>query len=101
MEFFQSNQYFKEDITSAKTIKRENNYYYYIEDNIFYKNRLDSKKEVLFAMEDPTEWNVYDSELLILKDDELYLYNSSAGLNRIVKYNELKYNYKNIYYLWK
>lgn len=100
-DFFKENQYFKEEITSSKSIKKERNYYYYYEDDIFYKNRTDSKRCLLFELSNPTEWNVYDGELLVLKDDTLYLYSDQTGLRRLVEYNELKYNYKNIYYLWK
>ena len=106
-EFIKEDQYFKnkriinKDITKAKDLIKEDNYYYYYNNNKMYKQLANSNKVLLFENNDIEEWNVFDRDILIRKDGGLYLYNDNLGLRLLIEYNELKYNYNNIYYLWK
>ena len=54
-----------------------------------------------FNLENVVEWKIKEKEWILLQDDTLYLYQEDLGLRKIVEYNELKYNYQNIYDLWK
>ena len=63
--------------------------------------KTNNNKILLFEIENIKDWKVIGEELLIIKDDILYWYNENKGLRKIIEYNELKYNYENIYTLWK
>ena len=84
-DFFKEKQIFNQN----KTIKLVGN-------KMMYQNKV-----LLFEMEDIKDWKVVGEDILILKEDVLYCYNEKNGLQKIVEYNELKYNYENIYTLWK
>jgi len=92
-----------EEITSSGELKKEYNYYYFYENNRFYK-ALDNNLKypiLLFEMNDISDWYIVDRGIVLVKEDTLYYYDDMVGLNKILESNELKYNYKNIYYLWK
>ena len=108
-DFFINNQYFDNKkikdnkITNSLELVKENNYYYYYENNKIYKV-LDSNKKhskLLFELDDIKEWKVYDDIILVMAKDTIYQYTEKEGLRKIVKSNELKYNYKNIYKIGK
>ena len=40
---------------------------------------------------------VKDNNIIVSRDDNLYRYNDDVGFVNIIKYNELKYNFENIY----
>ena len=74
---------------------------YYRDGNDFYRSN-DLNEDVytyLFKLKDVTDWKVINNNLLIISKDKLYIYNDLSGLKLIVKNNELKYNYKNIYFM--
>lgn len=101
--FFDNNLIIDKKITKSKELKKEYNYYYFIEDSKLYK-ALDTNKThriFLAELDNITDWLVRDREVLLLRDDTIYVYIDGKGLRKILTTNELKYNYKNIYDLWK
>ncbi|MBR2678301.1 MAG: hypothetical protein IKE63_02670 [Bacilli bacterium] len=101
--FFDNSYIVDKKVTSSKSLKKEYNYYYYVEDNKFYKVLESNKnhKILLFELDNITDWLIKDRELIVLKDDTIYLYTDQSGLKRVLSTNELRYNYENIYDLWK
>lgn len=107
-EFLKEKQYFNEKriidekITKDGELFKEDSIYYFKENNIFYKQLENYNRIQLFeAKENIDEWQIYKKDIILLKDEELYLYQDNSGLNKLLEYNELKYNKQNIYYLWK
>ena len=106
-DFFEKKQFFKnekiteEKITKSEDLIKENNIYYYKEDNSFYRQYENRNKVLLFEMENVEEWNVVNGKILFRIGDKLYLMEEGKKLKQLLEYNELKYNYQNIYYLWK
>ena len=106
-DFLMNYQYFKnvrvekKKITTSNDLVEEDNYDYFQEDGSFYKQMNGANRILLFTLEGVEEWNVFDKEIILKKEDSIYLYSDKAGLRKIIEYNELNYNYKNIVYLWK
>ena len=108
-DFFMNDQYFDnvfikdKKITDSLELIKEGNYYYYFKDNRIYRV-LDTNKKykiLLLELEDIKEWKVYDNTIIIMARDSIYTYTDQEGLRKIIKSNELKYNYKNIYKIGK
>ena len=101
-DFFMNDQYFDNTYTVDNKIK-DNNYYYYYKNNRIYKSLDTNKKhsKLLLELEDIKEWKVYNDIIVIMAKDTIYQYTEKEGLRKIVKSNELKYNYKNIYNIGK
>ena len=101
-DFFMNDQYFDNTYTVDNKIK-DNNYYYYYKNNRIYKSLDTNKKhsKLLLELEDIKEWKVYNDIIVIMAKDTIYQYTEKEGLRKIVKSNELKYNYKNIYKIGK
>ncbi|MBQ9018718.1 MAG: hypothetical protein IJ097_00165 [Bacilli bacterium] len=108
-DFFMNDQYFDNvylkdnKITDSIELIKEGNYYYYLKDNRIYRV-LDSNKKhhtLLLELDDIKEWKVYNNLIIIIAKDSIYTYTDKEGLRKIVKSNELKYNYKNIYKIGK
>lgn len=101
-DFFMKDQYFDSTYTVDNKIK-VNNYYYYYKNNRIYKSLDTNKKhsKLLLELDDIKEWKVYGDIVIIIAKDTIYQYTEKEGLRRIVKSNELKYNYKNIYKIGK
>ena len=51
--------------------------------------------------ENVEEWNLVGDKILFRIENQLYLFDEKEGIKVLLEYNELKYNAKNIYYLWK
>lgn len=107
-DFFMNNQYFDNEKLTDKTLtsldlRKEHNYFYYLEENKLYKVMDNNKKSpiLLFELSNVKEWKVIDRDILLIADDCLYFYSENSGLVKIVESNELKYNYKNICNVWK
>ena len=65
-------------------------------------NKLNNENNVLlFGLNDIKKWYVYEKDILLISNDELYLYNDKTGLRKIIEYNELKYNDDNLALFWK
>lgn len=104
-DFFLEEVYFNNyNITDknidSTDISEENNTIYYKKDNSFYK-RYENNDILLFNLDNVKEWSIQDKDILLLQANEVYLYNENNGLNKILEFNELNYNYKNIIRLWK
>ena len=79
------------------------NYYFTISDGSFYrlsKNNLD-KPIMLFNRLGLKEIKVVKDTIYFIIDDTLYYYNDNTGIQKIIKNNEWKYNYNNIYDIYK
>ena len=93
-DFFMKEQYFN---------KTNYDYDYFLEDNHFYKAQTKNKKKkiLLFELENVKEWTRVEDDIILISEDTIYHYNDNNGLVKILSSNELKYNYKNIYKVWK
>ena len=103
-DFFIKKQIFTNTFSrtiKSNDIKKEYDYFYYLENNEVYRQLEDGNKELLFELENIDEWNVYDRDILLISDGVVYLYNDEVGLVKILSSNELKYNYKDIVKMWK
>ena len=94
-QIFRNKKVLDEKISKVEHIK-ENNIYYYLENNNFYRQRLNRNKELLFSLDEIKEWKIISDKIVIISKDTLYIYDDSRGLVPIVKSNELNYNYDNI-----
>lgn len=107
-DYFMTEQYFSnmmidnKDI-SESPIKKDNDYYYYFEeDNLYQIYKEEPKHKILLlSLDNVKDWNIYDDKIILIKEDTIYCYTSETGLKEIIKSNELKYNYKNIYKVGK
>lgn len=108
-DYFMQNNYFDNNlikdskVTNSKELKKEYNYYYFIEDNKLYK-ALDTNKNhkiLLTEVDDVSHWLVRNREVVLLVDDTIYSYDDYSGLRKILTTNELKYNYENIFEVGK
>lgn len=108
-DFFIKDQYFDnvpikdKNVTDSLELVKEGNYYYYYKNGKIYKALENNKgnSKLLLELDDVKEWYVYDDAIIIMAKDTIYTYTDNEGLRRIVKSNELKYNYKNIYKIGK
>lgn len=101
VEYFKEEQLFANKKMVNKKVSNneyieEDNIYYFIENDNFYRQIKGRKKELLFNLENIKEWKVVNGKILLISDDILYIYKYNVGLKPILKSNELKYNYKNI-----
>ena len=94
-----SDFFIKDQIFNSEN--KEYNYYYSSKDDLFYKGLNNKNKILLFEFKNVKEWQAINRDILLLSDKYIYLYNDQVGLRKIVESNELKYNHKNIYKLWK
>lgn len=79
------------------------NYYFTTSDGSFYKlskNSLD-KPILLFNKSGLKEVKVVKDSIYFIINDTLYYYNDNTGIRKIIKNNEWKYNYNNIYGIYK
>ena len=106
-DFFSKKNYFKNErilnnkITSSKDLIQENNVYYFLEENKLYKNIDGYNNILLFEMKNIKDWFVINNNVILFIDNIVYLYNDIDGLKKIIEYNELNYNYKNIIKFWE
>lgn len=102
-DFFLEERYFNskyvENENYSEVIENKDKYYFRM-NNSFYE-KINDNNILLFELENVKEWQVYNDDILLLKDDEIYIYNEARGLCKIAEYNELNYNYQNIIKLWK
>ena len=84
----------------SKDIYMIDNYYYiYSKDGCFYRVNKDNIKDgvLLFRLNKASYYIIKDNNIIVSRDDNLYRYNDDVGFVNIIKYNELKYNFENIY----
>lgn len=94
-QIFYNKKVIDKKISNEEHIK-ENNVYYFLENNNFYRQRINRNKELLFSLDEIKEWKIISDKIIIISEDTLYLYDDNRGLVPIVKSNELNYNYENI-----
>ena len=94
-QLFSNKKYLNKKISKEELIN-ENNIYYYLEENNFYRQIKNREKELLFTLKDIKDWKIINGNILVLSDDIVYIYKENSGLKPIIQSNELKYNYKNI-----
>lgn len=109
-DYFSSKYYFN-SINVEKINKKfgnvdiieSGNYYYFMKDNIFYKQNKDYSGLFikLFKFDEVTDWKVVDNDIIFTVGDTLYLFTERYGIKPIARNNEFKYNYKNICNLYK
>ncbi len=99
-DFLMNEQYFSgfSTISGREVWETGNVFYYQVGDCIYrvYKSKK-NKPILLLKLDNIDAWEVKEGEIILLKDDTLYSYTDSVGLRKIIKTNELKYNYQNIY----
>ncbi len=82
----------------------ETNNYYYLDNNgeisKVYKKDL-SKRVVLFKLDGIKSVQTAKDTIYFIIDDTCFYYHENFGIRRILKRNELKYNYDNIYAVYK
>ena len=106
-DFFMKEQLFDNEkienkkITNSKDLVKEDQIYYYLDNNKFYKNINGYNSILLFELDNIKDWRINNKDLIIFVDDLVYIYNDELGLRKIIEYNELNYNYKNIVKYWK
>ena len=94
-QLFSNKKELNKKISNVEYIE-ENNIYYYLENDNFYRKIKGRKEELLFNLKNIKEWKVINKNILLLSDDTVYIYKDNSGLKPIIKSNELKYNFKNI-----
>lgn len=94
-QIFNNKKVIDKKISNEEHIK-ENNIYYFYEENNFYRQRINRNKELLFSIDEIKEWKIISNKIIIISEDILYLYDDNRGLVPIVQSNELNYNYENI-----
>ena len=100
-DYFMEKQIFSNNKTKNKSISKEdhikeNNIYYYIEDNKFIRKIENRNSEILFELKNIKDWKIINGKILLISEDILYIYDDNRGLVPIVQSNELNYNYENI-----
>lgn len=107
-DFLMKEQYFDNYIIENKKIestelKEYGEYYYYFNGNNFYKAKKGKEQyaTMLLQMYDVKEWFIEKDTIYFTKQDSIYSYSENSGIRKLVEYNELRYNYKNIYKIWK
>ncbi|MBQ7790630.1 MAG: hypothetical protein IJ399_05135 [Bacilli bacterium] len=94
-QIFNNKKVIDKKISNEEHIK-ENNIYYFYEDNNFYRQRTNRNKELLFSIDEIKEWKIISNKIIFISEDILYLYDDNRGLVPIIQSNELNYNYENI-----
>lgn len=94
-QIFNNKKVIDKKISNEEHIK-ENNIYYFYEDNNFYRQRTNRNKELLFSIAEIKEWKIISNKIIFISEDILYLYDDNRGLVPIIQSNELNYNYENI-----
>lgn len=90
------------EIDSYTYIYNEDNMYYYKDkDNFYSYNLLTGYKILLFTAKDIADIKITDGNIYYIKDNELYVYTKESGTKKILSYEELSFNSKNRYAIYK
>lgn len=83
-------------------VYQSGNYYYFMKDNIFYKQHKDYPVSIkLFEFKDVSDWRLADGDIVFISGDTMYFFSEKYGIKPIVKNKEFKFNYNNICNLYK
>ena len=101
-QYFDNSKIEKENI-DADEIRENNEYYYYTKNGDYYKaiKGYEEYPTLIFHSFDIKEWFIINDNIYFTKQDTIYKYSEEKGLKKLVQYNELRYNYKNIYKVWE
>ena len=89
---------------NAKEVYLLDNYYYiYSNDGYFYKVDMNNIKNsiILFKLDNISSFIIRDDNIIITVEDNIYRYDLNNGLLNIINYEEIKYNYNNIFDLYE
>lgn len=111
-DFMNQNLYFQTSISLESMskkygdieVKKSNQEYYFkTSDGSFYETfEGNLEKEVLlFQDANVVDWKVVDNVIYFLSGSTIYQYDNYTGLKKVVQSNELKYNYQNIFEVYK
>lgn len=107
-DFFMKEQYFNNyslvsDKIDSDDMKESIDYYYYVKNGDFYKviKGYENNPVLLFHTFDIKDWFIINDTIYLTKQDTVYSYTEENGLKKLIQYNELRYNYKNIYNIWE
>ena len=79
-DFFEKDEYFENErilnkkITKSKDLVKENNIYYFKEENTFYRQIPGKNKVKLMEKENVEEWNLVGDKILFRIENQLYLF---------------------------
>ena len=111
IEFKDKEIKFKKDYTAIEELKQykydeiyETDRYYYLKNNgeisRIYKKNL-NQKVILFTANNLKSIVANKDTIYFIIDDTIYYYHDNYGIRRIIVSNEFKYNYNNIYAVYK
>lgn len=86
-----------------KVFSTNTGYYFITSDNSFYRvarNHFDNPI-LLWKIDGIKEIQVVGDTIYFIKGDTIYYYNNDNGIRRVIKNNELNYNYTNIYGVYR
>lgn len=77
-------------------------YYYYTDNNIFYRSSIYNTKEetILFELEN-SSYKISNKGVILLKDNEAYIYTNEVGLRLIARSNEFRFHANNMIEIYK
>jgi len=77
-------------------------YYYYTDNNIFYRSSIYNTKEetILFELEN-SSYKISNKGIILLKDNEAYIYTNEVGLRLIARSNEFRFHANNMIEIYK
>ena len=86
----------------SDTYKVGNYYYFKTSDHNFYRSntKYDDKPVKLFKLDFVSTWKVVDTDILVISDNMLYVYNDDYGLKPIILNNEFRYRFNNMVDIW-
>jgi len=87
------------EFISKTTYLLDNYYYIYSNDGYFYKVDMNNIKNriILFKLENVSSFIIRNDKIILSLQDNLYSYDLDNGLLNIINYEELNYNYDNIF----
>ena len=99
----ESNEEIKKTYGDIETVKSRSFYYFKTSDGKLYRVHEEkiSNPELLFKLDNFTEWKVKNGDVLAVSGDKMYFYTDEKGLLPIAVNSELKYNHYNICDFWK
>ena len=81
----------------------DNYYYIYSNDGYFYKVDINNIKNsiILFKIDNISSFIIRNNRIIISLEDNIYSYDLDNGLVNIINYEEINYNYSNIFDLYE
>ena len=88
---------------SKVTYLIDNYYYIYSNDGYFYKVDMNNIKNsiILFKIDNISSFIIRNNRIIISLEDNIYSFDLYNGLVNIINYEEINYNYNNIFDLYE